>query len=586
MLRGKKNHWILGAALVAATGCYGGLDLEAAGAGPNADSGGTDSGSDSDSNSDSDSDSSSDSDSDSDADSEGTELPAPSARLARLTHSQWENTVQDLFYLDTPTGFSEVFRADPSNAGYLFDNSAAALEVDQALWSGYQRAAADTAALAVTTPGVLTAILPVDGGDDAARAEAFVRDFGLRAFRRPLNADEITTYAAMFPGAAELYEETAGFDAGVRLVIETMLQSPHFLYRIERSTAIAGEVIELDSFEVAQRLSFFLLDSMPDDELLDVAVEGSLTQTDVLEDQARRLMADPRAKEVVESFHDDVFESEAYVVVAPLPAVYPDAPDNLGELALEEFHTFIQRVLIDEKGGVHELLTSNITYANAELAALYGVTGVATDAFERIELDPERRRGVLTQIGFLAANATGVHPDPIHRGAFISERIACSKLAAPPNDIPPLPDVAGLTNREAIEELTEQPGSNCAGCHSQLINPMGFPFENYDSTGAFRTIDDGKTVDPATTVFLDGVQTPVANAIELADLLAASPAVHACYAKHWVEYSAGRPALPEDDALVTRLAAASLDGNASLEDTLVEIIKSRPFKTRSVNELE
>ena len=143
-----------------------------------------------------------------------------------------------------------------------------------------------------------------------------------------------------------------------------------------------------------------------------------------------------------------------------------------------------------------------------------------------------------------------------------------------------------MTNRQAIEELTEQPGSNCAGCHSVFINPLGFPFENYDSTGAFRTLDDGLPVDPASTVILDGASTEVADAMELMDLLASSPAVHKCYAKHWVEYASGRPAVAEDDALVTRLAAASLDANASMEDTLVEIIKSTPFTFLSATELD
>ena len=567
--------------MLLAPGCYNGLDLAAqSGGGPG-------SGSASDSSGETDGDSESDSDSDSDGTGpEGAELPAPSARVARLTHTQWENTIQDLLYLDSPTGFSAAFRADPSNSGYLFDNSAAALEVDQALWGGYQRAAVDTAQLAVTTPSVMDAILPVDGGDDAVRAEAFVREFGLRAFRRPLDETEVSTYTGLFSGAGDLFDDSEGFDAGIRIVIETMLQSPHFLYRIERSTEADGDVIPLDDFEVAQRLSYFLLDSMPDDELLDVAIDGTLTEDDVLEDQARRLLTDPRAKVVVEAFHDDVFDTESILGAAPLPAIYPDAPDNLGELAYEEFHTFIERMMVDEKAGVAELFSTNVTYANAELAAIYEVDGVTGEEFQRIELDPSRRRGVLTQIGFLAANAPGAQPDPIHRGAFISERITCSELPPPPDEIPPIPDVEGQTNRQAIEELTEIPGSNCAGCHSVFINPLGFPFENYDSTGAFRTTDEGQPVDASSTVILDGAEHEVSNAMDLADLLAASPSVHACYAKHWVEYSAGRPAVPEDDALVQRLTAASLDGSASMEDTLVEIVKSTPFTNRATAELE
>ncbi len=583
MVKSRTSLWIFASAVLVAPGCYSGSQLDADNGGGADSVGGTDSAGGTDS--DSDTDSGSDSD-DTGPGPNAAELPAPSARVARLTHSQWENTVQDLLYLDAPTGLSSVFRTDPSNAGYLFDNSAAALEVDQALWSGYQRAAADAAALAVSDAAVLAAILPADGGDDAARAEAFVRDFGLRAFRRPLEDAEVTLYTGMFSGAEDLYEESTGFNAGVQLVIETMLQSPHFLYRIERSTEVDQDVIRLDDFEVAQRLSYFVLDSMPDDELLDVAIEGTLTNPDVLEDQARRLLANPRARAVVESFHDDVFDAESMLGAAPLPAFYPNAPENLGELAYDEFHTFVEKVMLEDGGGVTDLLTSNVAYVNADLAAIYEVDGVSGDELQRVELDPSRRRGVLTQLGFLVANATGAQPDPIHRGAFISERIACSELPAPPDVIPPLPDVAGQTNRQSIEELTEQPGSNCAGCHSVFINPMGFPFENYDSTGAFRTEDDGFPVDPATSVILDGEENPVADALELADLLAASPSVHNCYAKHWVEYSAGRPALPEDDALIERLAAASLDANASMEDTLVEIIKSTPFTYRSATELD
>ena len=186
----------------------------------------------------------------------------------------------------------------------------------------------------------------------------------------------------------------------------------------------------------------------------------------------------------------------------------------------------------------------------------------------------------------MASNATSVDPDPIHRGAFLSERITCSELPPPPDDIPPLPEVTGKTNREAIEELTEQPGTNCAGCHSVFINPFGFPYENYDSTGAFRTQDEGFPIDSATTVILDAAEHEIGNAIDLADLLANSPAVHDCYAKHWVEYSAGRPEQPEDEALIHRLAAASLDDDASLQDTLVTLITSTPFTTRSAFELE
>ncbi len=574
------------AALVLPAGCYGGLDLDATGLGPGADSGVTAGGSAS--AGETEGNDGSDDTGGTGPGEDASELPAPSARFARLSHTQWENTVQDLLYLDAPTGLSESFRADPASGGYLFDNAGASLDVDQALWTGYQRAALDAAALAVSTPSTLAAILPEvsEGDDDAARADAFVRAFGSRAFRRPLEEHEVARYTTRFSSGADLYDDSTGFEAGVRLVIETMLQSPHFVYRVELSHEIDGEVIPLNDFEVAQRLSYFLTNSMPDAELFDAALEGSLSQPDVLEDQARRLLAHPRAQAVVSKFHDDLFDSEGYLAAAPLPVFYPDAPEDIGELAVEEFRTFIDETLVYGQGGLTDLLTSNVTWVNDDLAALYGVTGVVGDEFQRVELDPETRSGIFTQIGFLAGHASGSQPDPIHRGVFISKRIACSALPPPPDDLPPLPDVEGMTNRQAVEELTEVPGTNCAGCHTTFINPLGFPFENYDSTGAFRTLDDGLPVDPATVVPLDGEEHEIANAIELADMLASSPSVHACYAKHWVAYASGRPAEPEDDDLVERLAAASIDGSSSMKDTLVEIVNSRPFTSRSAFELE
>lgn len=513
------------------------------------------------------------------------ELPAPTTRFFRLTHAQWENTVADLFYLDDWTGFSSNFRADPLTGGYLFSNSAASLEVDQALWGGYQRAAADVAAMITADPALLATVLPVDGGDDAARGEAFVREFGRRAFRRPLTEEEIVAYNARFAGASDLYEEVDGFEAGVRLIIETMLQSPHFIYRVESSEDSDGEVIELSSFEVASRMSYFFWDSMPDDDLLDLADEDALSSNAMVEEQARRLLDDPRAAEVIESFHDTIFEGEKMENAAPSASTYPNVPETFGELAREEFHHFVDDVVRTREGGIRELLTSNRAFVNADLAAVYGVDGSFGAEFEAVELDPSQRRGIFTQVGFLAANASSVNPDPIHRGKFLAERVVCAELPAPPDMIPPLPDISGETNRESIEQLTEQPGTACAGCHTTLINPYGFPFENYDAVGAWRTQDDGFDVDASATITLDGEEHSVTNALELIDVLADSPSVHACYLRHWVEFAAGRPALPEDDPLVTRLGTLSADDDASVKDLLVALVTSQPFLTRSTEEL-
>lgn len=513
------------------------------------------------------------------------ELPAPSTRIYRLTHQQWENTVQDLLYLPEPTGLSEDFRTDPSVGGFVFDNNATTLEVDQALWQSYQRAAVQVAEQVTTDPALLAALVPPDAGDPTARAQQFVAEFGLRAYRRPLEAAETAELVAIFETAPPLYEGVDPFTAGVRLAIETVLQSPHFLYRIETSTTVEGTVIPLGDYEVAQRLSYFLWNSMPDDELLVAAADAALVDADGLRDQATRMLGDIRARAVVEHFHDQVFEVERFQNAAPSPAFYPDAPENLGDLATEEHRRFIEDVVFERAGGIAELLTSNETFVNDQVAQIYGLEGTFGPEFTKATLDPAQRSGILTQLGFLVANATTANPDPIHRGVFIAKHLACMNIAAPPDGVPPLPPSEGRSNRQTVEDHTEQPGTSCVGCHSTIINPFGFPFENYDAMGAWRTDDNGFPVDPASSVPLDDETIPVSGAVELAAALAASPMVHSCYLQHWVEFAFGRPLADTDEAFTTRVGEQSQAGDLPVRDLLVEIVTSNAFRNRSTEEL-
>lgn len=518
---------------------------------------------------------------------EATDLPAdppaPSTRLYRLTHEQWENTVRDLFHLSEPVGLSARFRSDAREGGYLFDSSGVALEVDQALWNNYRGAAIELGELAVSRRDVFAAIVPPDDGDATTRARSFIERFGARAFRRPLRAEEVAAYEALFARGESLYSDASGFEAGVRVVIEAILQSPYFVYRVEESDTVEDDVIPLGEYELAAKLSYTLWNTMPDEALLAAASEGTLRRD--LRSHAERMVADARARTIVQRFHEAVFQAGKFAALERSSTVFPGVPENLGELATEEFRRFVSDVVFAGDGGLVELLTSSQSHVNADLARIYGVSGSFGDAFEPALLPAGQRRGVLTQIGFLAANASATHPDPIHRGKLVLERIVCAKVPAPPNVIPPLPIPEGQTNRQAIEELTEQPGSTCAGCHSTFINPYGFPFENYDAIGAFRVLDNGLPIDSSSEVFLDDEKVPIANPFELIDALASSPAVHACYAKHWVEYFQGRPAVAEDRPTIDRLAETSLTEGLSIRELLVELVMSPAFQLRSAQEL-
>ncbi len=513
------------------------------------------------------------------------ELPTPTTRFFRLTHQQWENSVQDLLGLSEPTGFSSEFRADPFEGGFIFDNNAVALEVDQALWSGYQRAAVDVAVMVADDPSIIDFIAPPQA-DEAARARTFVETFGLRAFRRPLSETEVTDFVALFDRGDELYEDTTGFAAGVRLVLEAILQSPHFLYRVERSEEIVDDVIPLDEWEVASRLSFFLWNTTPDDELLDAAAAGRLDDAEMIREQALRMVDSDKAHDVVRSFHDQLLQVQRFGSANPSPMFYPDAPENLGALATQELGMFLEHVVFGENGSWRDLLISTQTFVNDELAPLYGLSGDFSSEFERVELDPTERRGLFTQIGFLAANSTAVNPDPIHRGVFLAKHILCHQISAPPDDIPPVPAPDPTqTNREAVVALTEIEGSECIGCHKSLINPFGFAYENYDAVGSFRTLDNDRDVDATATVLLGDAAVPVDDAVDLAEAMAEDTKVHHCYAKHWMEFAMARPHSDNDDPLLDRLADGSL-ADLSVKDLMVEMATSRPFLTRAAEEIE
>jgi len=508
----------------------------------------------------------------------------PSPRLVRLSHEQWENSVADLFGYAEPTGKSESFPADPQTSGFLFDNNGESLQVVQALWTAYQRAAEEVAADVVSSPTRLAALLPPDTGDSSARARSFIRTFGRRAYRRPLVEQEVDDLMAVYEAAPVNNSTAPAFEAGIEQVISAFLQSPFFLYRIESSTKKdASGAIRLTGYEQASRLSYLLTDSMPDDALLDAAEQGELDKVAGVEAQARRLLKTPRAEKTVTRFFQAFLDVNKWSKINPLPNQFPDAPSGFADLARQENEKFIQ-YLFGSGAGYREVLTSNETFVNQDLAKLYGLSGDFGPSFEKVTLDSSQRRGVFTQLGFLAANATSVDPDPIHRGAFLARRVACLNLSAPPDGVPPLPPAGDLSNRQNVEAHTEQPDTVCAGCHATMINPLGFPFEHYDAVGKWRTEDNGHPIDTASKPLINGDPTPVADALELADAFAESQRTHECYTERWIEYAFNRKGTEQDTGVVRYLAEQSR-GGVGIEEMLVQLVTTRAFRSRSPEEM-
>lgn len=509
--------------------------------------------------------------------------PAPAGRVARLSHAQWENSVRDLLRLDEPSGLSASFPEQARSAGYVFDNAAAALRVEQALWGAYGPAATSLAQTVTSDAARLARLLPDVAGDDAARARAFVEAFGQRAFRRPLTDDELASYLELHTLGQSSYADVSGFDAGVRLVIEAMLQSPFFLYRIESSTAIDGELVVLSDWEIAQRLSYFLTNSMPDDALFDAARAGELSTPGGLRAQIERLLDTAAARAALGHFHDQLLNLTSYTSISPSPALYPNVSSDFGRAALASTRALLDDLVFNQGDGFRELMTTNRAFVNADLAGVYGLSGDFDAALVPVQLPADERRGLFTQAGFLAANATGISPDPIHRGVFIAKRMLCRTIAAPPDNVTPLPPTGNGTNRQVVEDHTEsQPG--CAACHEHLINPYGFVFESYDAVGSYRTIDNGLPVDTSAAPLLDGGAVAMADALAFADALSTSRDAHECFAQHLFEYALGRSATSDDDTMITSLGRASLDG-ASIVELVAHLAGSAPFIRRSAEEL-
>ncbi len=509
--------------------------------------------------------------------------PAPVALARRLTHAQWENTVRDLLRLDDVPGLSAQFLGDTS--GGIFDSHIAGLKVGSTLWSDYQRAAEALAAQITSTAANLQRIVPANlPSDPDAKARAFIDAFGRRAYRRSLTDAERARHLTLFQNGPSLTGLTDPFVAGVRITVQAMLQSPWFLYRVEQGGDATDGEIPLTDWELASRLSFALWNTMPDDALLAAAASGALATPEGLEAEASRMLIDPRARAMLGRFHHQLFDLDQLRAVIRDTVKYPGVTGQLGESLATEVQLFVDDIVYTRTEGLGALLTSTRTFANRELASLYGVDlgQEAGDAFQPVELDASQRSGLLTRAGFLAAYAHGdVESDPIRRGVFVNLRLLCTDLPPPPNMIPKLPPGTGKTMRQRVDEHTG-PGTCGASCHGNLINPVGFAFENYDGLGRHRTTDNGFPVDAAAEFALaDGGRLTYADAREFSQQLAGAFQTHRCYARHWVEYVFGRNELSADKNLIDRLANRSLEG-ASVQQLVLELVKSPGFRARPV----
>jgi hypothetical protein len=499
---------------------------------------------------------------------------AADTRLARLSHRQYQRTVQDL--LGVRESLALTFAPDALN-GFGFDTSNA-FRVDPRLGPQYRSMAEALAQRASSDPAIFGRIVPCDGAAPGCR-DQFVRSFVERAFRRPLTVRDLETFRALFDSGTTLAGGGDPFVEGVRLTLEAVLQAPEFLYRTESSRKVGADGrIRLDDFEVASRLSYFLYDSMPDEALFAAARAGELHTPDQVEAAARRMLTEPRVLDKLVAFHDQAWQFGRFARISPDAATYPHVPKGLVWRVRQATTLFVRDVL-SSGGGLEELLTAPYAYVDAGLAPLYGLDSpsggdLAPGRFTRVTFDPSERQGLLMQVGYLASNSYSVRTDPIHRGLFVIRYLLCRDIPDPPpgatSTPPPETDRPIVTTRDEVDLVTSQ--SFCPTCHSE-INAPGYAFEGFDALGQRRALDNGVRVDTSASMVLDGRLVSFDGPAQLVDEIARSKEAHRCYSRRWLEFAYGRPLAESDLPTLDAISANSLP----IADIIVSIVRSPEF---------
>jgi len=477
------------------------------------------------------------------------------AVVRRMTRLEYNNAVRDL--LKDTTRPADAFPAE--EVEYGFNNNAAALTVTELLAEQYMSAAEALAATAVQDLPGLVGCDPLVVGELVC-AQQFIKEFGRRAFRRAVAPDEQARLEVVFDsGAAD------GFASGIELTLQAILQSPHFLYRVEK-----GEVDEslppglrrVTDLELAARLSFYLWKSVPDEPLLAAAEAGTLREPAVLRAQAERLLADPRGRAGMVDFVAQWLDIESLDGAAKDPATYPEFTDEIRGLMRQEAAQFVEYALFEDDGTLRTLLTAPYTFLNATLADYYMLPGSAGPDFIKVDLPADHpRRGMLTLGGLLTTLGKFESTAPVQRGKFVRQQLMCTIILPPPDVefMPPEID-PNATTREKYKEHSVNPA--CAGCHVYM-DPIGFGFEHFDGAGRYRAVENGFPIDASGEVIqgdgpLDGKFDGVA---ELAGKLAGSGIVRECLVRQQFRHTFGREPVEADWCTLDRLELAFAGGS-------------------------
>ena len=422
---------------------------------------------------------------------------------------------------------------------------------------------------------------PASTNEEEPCARQILATLARRAYRRPVTDGEIQKLVGFYQAG----RKEGSFEVGIEMALQRILAGPEFLYRVERDPAgvAPNTAYRVSDRELASRLSFFLWSSIPDDELLDLAERGQLRNREALEQQVRRMLADPRSQALVSNFAGQWLAIRNIRGVSPDPKLFPDFDDELRTAFQKETELFFESMIREDRP-VMDLLNADYTFVNERLARHYGIPNIYGSSFRRVTLADEARRGLLGQGTVLTATSRGNRTAPVLRGKWVLDNL----LGIPPPPPPPnvaasLPDKSAdgkvLTVRQQLETHRTNPA--CSGCHS-LMDPIGFSLENFSAVGQWRTMDSGMPLDNSGTLY-DGTQFQ--GPVELRKLLLErQELVGHTVADKLLTYALGRGLEFYDQPAVRKIAREAAPQNYRWSALIVSIVNSTPFQMRRSRE--
>ncbi|MEQ1870718.1 MAG: DUF1592 domain-containing protein [Vicinamibacterales bacterium] len=424
---------------------------------------------------------------------------------------------------------------------------------------------------------------PARPGEEAACAEKILSTLARRAYRRPVTAADVQTLASFYKSGRA---DGADFDSGIQYAIERLLVSPNFLLRVEKdpATVAPGAPYRISSLELASRLSFFLWSSIPDDELINVAATGRLSNAVVLGAQVKRMLADPKADQLISNFAAQWLYLRDLKKLVPDPALFGVFNDNLRNAMVTETQMLLANEMREDRP-VPDLLTAKYSFVNEQLAKFYGYPNVFGSHFRRVDITDPNRAGLLGQASVLTVTSYATRTSVVQRGKYVMANILGTPPPLPPPNVPPLSDKGQGGVPASLRARMEQHRANpvCAACHSRM-DPLGFALENFNAIGQWREVDAGTKVDPSGT-FPDG--TKFNGPAEFRQvLLSHREQFVRTFTEKLTTYALGRGLEYYDQPSVRKILKSGAASDYTWSSIVLGIVKSTPFQMRMSREAD